>query len=83
MSTALKRPAGSYKMIKATVPRPGPREARAGQFVVVRSFNSPAVRAQVRALRDRVTASPEAATAFLRDAGILTPTGRVSKRYGG
>ncbi|WP_273187390.1 hypothetical protein [Hyphomonas adhaerens] len=31
----------------------------------------------------KVTVSPEAALAYLKELGILTPTGKLSKKYGG
>lgn len=31
----------------------------------------------------RVTSSPESARAFLRGMGMLTPTGKLTKRFGG
>ena len=37
----------------------------------------------MREHRKEVTKTPEAARAFLIRAGILTPSGKLSKRYGG
>ena len=83
MSNAPKRGAGTFKIIAPSVPQTVLRESRASRFTPVPDFNSRAMQVQVRALRERVTASPEAANTFLKGAGILTPTGRLSKRFGG
>ena len=41
------------------------------------------MKSTVRAFKREVTKSPEAADHFLRSIGMLTPTGRLSKTYGG
>lgn len=46
-------------------------------------LSDPAAERDVQALVRDVTRSPTQAQAFLREAGILTPTGRLSRRFGG
>ena len=74
---------GRSKLMTATPSTARVRLESVGGVYINLPFNSPEVQAEVKKLRERVTASPEAATAFLQSAGILTPTGRLSKRHGG
>ena len=66
------------------------RDQRAG---VVRSVDArrletiklsdPAVRQDVADLQREITSSRRQALAFLHEAGIVTPTGRLSRKFGG
>lgn len=55
----------------------------AGRIVETRSLADPESAKDLEAFRRKVNKSPETASAFLKDVGILTPTGRLSRRYGG
>lgn len=46
-------------------------------------LSDPAARRDIDALVREVTSSPDNARAFLREAGFLTPGGRVPRRFGG
>ena len=70
-------------IVKSTTARAKPIRTSADRIYGTPPFSSREVQAEVRKLRERVTASPKAADDFLKAAGILTPTGRLSKRYGG
>lgn len=54
-----------------------------GRVQVTLKISDPAARADLAALQREVTRSPQQAAAFLREAGILTPTGRLARRFGG
>lgn len=54
-----------------------------GQFVINREADDPQLSRIIKAQRKKLTASPEASRKFLQQAGILTPTGRLAKRFGG
>ena len=54
-----------------------------GSYQVSLKISDPSARQDVKALQARITRNPKLAAAFLRDAGILTPTGKLTKRFGG
>lgn len=56
-------------------------EGARGTSVV--KLSDPAARHDVAALERKITSSRQQATAFLREAGLMTPTGRLTKRFGG
>ena len=59
------------------------RTSSTGTVVVARSLADPEAADDVAAFRARLTRSPQAARDFLQEAGILTPTGRLTRRFGG
>jgi hypothetical protein len=46
-------------------------------------LSDPAARHDVAALEKKITSSRQQATAFLREVGVLTPTGKLSRKFGG
>jgi len=59
------------------------RNTVSGQFIESISLADPAAAADVAAFRKKITQSPETARQWLNQVGILTPTGKLSRRYGG
>jgi hypothetical protein len=54
-----------------------------GQRVYSHSLADPEVADRVAAFQQRIVNNPEMGMKLLREAGILTPTGRLSKKFGG
>lgn len=46
-------------------------------------LSDPEMRPNIDALRERLRTDPDFAKSMLERAGIVTPTGRLSKRFGG
>ena len=59
------------------------RHAADGRIVETRSLADPESAKDMEAFRRKISKSPAAASTFLKDVGILTPTGRLSRRFGG
>lgn len=54
-----------------------------GRIRVSLKISDPAARRDLAALKKEVTRTPKQAAAFLRDVGITTASGKLSKRFGG
>ena len=54
-----------------------------GQVTLSYSMSDPEVADRVRAYRAQIGSSSQTASAFLQRVGILTKTGKLSKRFGG
>jgi hypothetical protein len=54
-----------------------------GQVTLSYSMSDPEVADRVRAYRAQIGASSQTASVFLQRVGILTKTGKLSKRFGG
>ncbi|WP_310613272.1 hypothetical protein [Limnohabitans sp.] len=54
-----------------------------GQFITSHRMSDPEVADLVRAYRAEIGASSQTASAFLQKVGILTKTGKLSKKFGG
>jgi hypothetical protein len=54
-----------------------------GSVRVALKLSDPAAKADVAALQREITRNRTQAAAFLREAGILTPSGKLSRRFGG
>lgn len=70
--------------------RPRADDRKVGRIAIARSktadsvrLSDPIARKDVVNLVDSLTRTPKQARAFLVDAGLLTPTGRLPKRFGG
>jgi hypothetical protein len=59
------------------------RSSASGQLLVSRSIADPEAAQDLAAFRKRITRSPEAAKEYLQGVGILTPRGKLTRRYGG
>lgn len=46
-------------------------------------ISDPAAQRDLAALQKSITRSPKDAEAFLREVGLITPTGRLAKKFGG
>ena len=62
---------------------PRVRSFQSGQLMVNLSIADPEAANDLAALRKKITRTPEAAKAYLRGIGILTPKGNLTRRYGG
>lgn len=54
-----------------------------GSFKLALKISDPDARKDVKALQDKLIRSPKQAEALLRETGIHTATGRLTKRFGG
>jgi hypothetical protein len=54
-----------------------------GDYVVYRTLADPEMKPVMDAYQRKITSSKAAAEDFLKKVGILTPSGRLSRRYGG
>jgi hypothetical protein len=54
-----------------------------GQFITSHRMSDPEVADLVRAYRAEIGASSQTASVFLQKVGILTKTGKLSKKFGG
>lgn len=54
-----------------------------GSFKLALKISDPDARKDVKALQDRLIRSPKQAEALLRETGLHTATGRLTKRFGG
>lgn len=63
--------------------RAGTNTVRSGRDTVSLKISDPAARRDLAALQKSITRSPKEAGAFLRDAGLITPTGKLPKKFGG
>jgi hypothetical protein len=71
-----------YVMERATVKRQ--RQPVAARYVAAsHSLCSPAAQAAIEKMQQEFIADPKKADDFLFSAGIITRTGRLSKRFGG
>jgi hypothetical protein len=63
--------------------RAGGTWTRASREAASLKISDPAARRDLAALQKSITRSPKEAGAFLRDAGLITPTGKLPKKFGG
>jgi hypothetical protein len=72
------RPTASQEKTRA-----GGDSARLDREVRSLRISDPAARRDLIALQKSITRSPKEAEAFLRDMGLITPTGKLAKKFGG
>jgi len=83
MSTNTAKPRVKAVTAKKLARRDGSFVAANALMTRAPSLADPAMASKLKAFKKEVTRTPEAANDFLRKIGLVTPSGRLSKTYGG